>query len=112
MCQERNEIHPETVARTGARRRPLVLGTALGTVGLLLSLLPVTSRLEETLGLKLLFTVRGPLPPSTQVVVVGVSRDAARAVGQTTELDTWPRDLHAQLLERLSAGERARSRST
>jgi adenylate cyclase len=82
----------------------LVLGAVLGMGGVLASLLPVTSRLEEVLGLKLLFNVRGPSPPSTQVVVVGISRDAARAVGQTTELDTWPRDLHADLLERLSAG--------
>ena len=106
MCQERNEVHLEksAVRTVVARRRLLVLGAVLGAAGLLASLLPVTSRLEETLGLKLLFTIRGPLPPSTQVVVVGVSRDAARAVGQTTELDTWPRGLHAQLLERLGAG--------
>jgi adenylate cyclase len=42
------------------------------------------------------------LPPPAEVVVVGVSRDAARAVGQTAELDTWPRDLHATLLDRLA----------
>jgi adenylate cyclase len=59
--------------------------------------------LEEALGLGALFAVRGPSPAPTEVAIVGVSRDAARAVGQTTELDTWPRDLHAQLLERLSA---------
>jgi adenylate cyclase len=65
--------------------------------------LPVTSTLEQALGLGLLFAVRGPLPSPSEVVVVGVSRDAARAVGQTTELDTWPRSLHAELLERLTA---------
>lgn len=85
------------------RRRPLVLAAALAGAGLLASWLPVSSTLEEGLGLGLLFTVRGPLPPPTEVAVVGVSRDAARSLGQTTELDTWPRDLHARLLDRLSA---------
>src|SRR5437868_6231766 len=30
-------------------------------------------------------------------------RDAARAIGETTELDTWSRELHARLLDRLGA---------
>jgi adenylate cyclase len=81
-----------------------VLGCVLGAAGLLTSWLPGTSPLEQALGLGFLFAVRGPLPSPTDVAVVGVSRDAARAVGQTTELDTWPRSLHADLLERLTAG--------
>ena len=87
----------------GSRRRPVALGVLLGIVGAVASMLPITFGLEESLGLKLLFAIRGPLPAPTEVVVVGVSRDAARAVGQTTELDTWPRDLHSELLERLVA---------
>jgi adenylate cyclase len=106
MCQVRNQVQrdvPVTGPSAGVRRRTLVLGVVLGIVGALASLLPATFRLEERLGLGLLFAVRGPLPAPTQVVIVGVSRDAARTVGQTTELDTWPRDLHAQLVERLTA---------
>lgn len=89
--------------RAGRLRRPLVLGLVLGAAGLLASWLPGTPTLEQALGLGFLFAVRGPLPSPTEVAVVGVSRDAARAVGQTTELDTWPRNLHADLLERLTA---------
>jgi len=80
-----------------------VLGGALGVIGLVISWLPMTSPLEQALGLGLLFAARGPLPPPKEVAVVGVSRDAARALGETTELDTWSRSLHAQLLERLTA---------
>jgi adenylate cyclase len=80
-----------------------VLGCVLGAAGLLTSWLPGTSTLEQALGLGFLFAVRGALPTPTEVAVVGISRDAARAVGQTTELDTWPRNLHADLLERLTA---------
>jgi adenylate cyclase len=90
--------------RPGAvQRRPFALGIALGIVGLLVSSLPVAFRLEESLGLRLMFAVRGPVPPPAQVAIVGISRDAARALSQTTELDTWTRDLHANLLDRLVA---------
>ena len=84
-------------------RRAAGLGLTLGAVGLVASVLPVTFVLEELLGLGLLFTTRGPVVPPQEVVVVGIARDAARALGQTTELDTWPRDLHAQLVDRLTA---------
>src|SRR5207253_55673 len=79
------------------RRRLLALGAVLGVAGLVASWIPLTSTLEEGLGLGLLFAVRGPLPPPTEVAIVGVSRDAARAIGETTELDTWSRELHARL---------------
>jgi len=106
MCQVRNEGHREAPPSTSsfvAPRRPLALGAVLGVLGVLVAAVPLAFRLEESLGLGLLFAVRGPLPPPAQVVVVGISRDAARAVNQTTELDTWPRDLHAQVLDRLVA---------
>ena len=69
-----------------------------------LSVLPLALALDETLGLGLLFAVRGPSPAPEQVVIVGISRDSAAAVGQTSELDTWSRDLHARLVDRLAAG--------
>lgn len=71
-------------------------------LGLVASLLPGTFMLEETLGLGSLFTLRGPVAPPADVVVVGISRDSARAVGQTAELDTWSRSLHAELVDRLT----------
>jgi adenylate cyclase len=107
MCQVCDDAKREVSVPprpNAGRRRSLVLGGVLGVAGLVVSWLPVTSTLEEGLGLGLLFTIRGPLPSPTEVAVVGVSRDAARAVGQTTELDTWSRDLHGGLLDRLSAG--------
>jgi adenylate cyclase len=84
-------------------RRATGLGLALGTLGLVASFLPATFALDELLGLGALFTVRGAVEPPADVVVVGISRDAARALGETEELDTWSRALHAQLVERLTA---------
>jgi adenylate cyclase len=68
-----------------------------------LSLVPAVLRLDENLGLGLLFTIRGTSAPPAQVVVVSISRDAAAAVGQPAELDRWQRSLHAELLASLTA---------
>jgi adenylate cyclase len=72
-------------------------------VGLVASLLPVTFALDEFLGLGALFTVRGPVETPADVIVVGISREAARALGETEELDTWSRALHAELVDKLRA---------
>jgi adenylate cyclase len=74
----------------------------LALLGLAASVLPVTFALEETIGLGSLFTLRGPVAPPADVVIVGISRDSARAVGQTAELDTWSRSLHAALVDELA----------
>src|SRR5688500_2986479 len=94
---------PSAPAPSPSRRRAAGLGLALGLIGLVASVLPVTFVLEEFLGLGALFTVRGPVEPPAEVVVVGISRDAARALGETEELDTWSRGLHAELVDRLTA---------
>lgn len=106
MCQVRNELRREFSLswRAGARRRrPLALGVVLGAVGLIASFLPGTLALEERLGLGLLFTLRGPLPPPAEVAVVGISGQSAEALGLSTELDTWSRSEHAALVDRLAA---------
>ena len=111
MCQVRDDLERgmrEASVPAVPRRRPLVLGGVLAAAGLLASWLPAMTTLEGALGLGALFAARGPLPSPREIVVVGISRDAARAIGQTTELDTWSRAQHAQLLERLIA-DRART---
>jgi adenylate cyclase len=88
--------------------RAAVCGAAVAAIGLALTLLPQALELDETLGLGLLFRLRGPLPPPDSVVVVSVSRESSEAVGQTTHLVQWPRSLHADLIGALNeAGARA-----
>ena len=101
----RNQLRRELSSGPGGtwhRRRPFALGAVLGTAGLLISLLPATFALEERLGLGLLFTLRGPLPPPAEVAVVGISGRSAAALGLSTELDTWSRAEHAALVDRLA----------
>ncbi|HVY66418.1 MAG TPA: adenylate/guanylate cyclase domain-containing protein [Gammaproteobacteria bacterium] len=90
----------------GASRRgrlgvALAIGLGLGIVGVGLSLLPGVLEFDEAAGLGALFAVRGPVPPPPGVAVVSISAESAAAVGQTHELDEWPRELHAALVDRL-----------
>ena len=82
----------------------LVLGVVLGIVGARRELVAAHVQARgEPRARVVVCASAGRCRRRREVVVVGISRDAARAVGQTTELDTWPRDLHAQLLDRLTA---------
>jgi adenylate cyclase len=85
------------------RSRAALLGLALGACGAGLSLLPPILELDESVGLAALFAARGPVSVPGEVVVVSISEDAAAGVGQTNELDEWPRELHAKLVDRLLA---------
>lgn len=69
---------------------------------MVLSLVPAVLSLDESLGLGLLFTVRGTVAPPAEVAVVSISRDSAAAVGQPAELDRWQRARHAELLDSLT----------
>jgi adenylate cyclase len=74
----------------------------LAGVGLFLSITPGVLAFDEAIGLGLLFAARGPGATPDDVVVIGISRDSAEAVGQTEEVDEWPRRLHAALIDSLS----------
>jgi adenylate cyclase len=81
--------------------RAALLGLALGVAGVGLSLIPAILELDESVGLAALFVARGPVDVPGGVAVVSISEDAAAGVGQTNELDEWPRELHAALIRRL-----------
>jgi adenylate cyclase len=93
----------------GARQARRAVAAALLAVflGLIFALAPPLLELDETVGLGALFALRGPQPAPPQVAVVSISKDAAAAVGQSSELDEWPRSLHAGLVDALrEAGAR------
>ena len=88
------------------RRIPVMLCAiclGIGVIGVLGSLLPVLSVAEENLGLHLLYRLRGPEEPRADVIVVAIDRKSARALNLPAAPHKWPRTLHAQLLEALSA---------
>ena len=77
------------------------LGLLTGTLGLLLSVLPLWLDLEEHIGLGLLFSLRGSRPAPEDVVVVSIDKLSADALDLPADPVKWPRSLHAQLTDNL-----------
>jgi adenylate cyclase len=83
------------------------LGLLSTAVALVLSLLPFGLDLEESLGLQLLFSIRGARPAPSDVVVVSLDRLSAEALDLPADPARWPRSLHGQLTDVLArAGAR------
>ncbi len=74
----------------------------IGLLGILSSILPVLSDAEESIGLHWLYRVRGAEKPPTDVVVVAIDRESAKALDLPAAAQKWPRILHAKLLDRLT----------
>jgi adenylate cyclase len=85
----------------GRLRRISVLGFGIGVLGVGLSMVPSVLSLEEHVGLAWLFASRGPTPPPVDAAVVGIDVNSAAALGLTSHLDRWPRELHARVIDRL-----------
>lgn len=79
----------------------IIIGLTVGILGVLFGLLPVGHKLEESLGLGTLFHVRGVRPPPAPVAIVTVDQASARFLKLSVKPETWPRELHARLIERL-----------
>jgi len=73
------------------------LGAAAAVVAGLLAATGAFERLELK-ALDLLFLLRGPRIPSSQIIIVGVDHESLQALGSSWP---WPREYHARLLDRL-----------
>ncbi len=83
----------------------ICIGTGLlGAIG---SRMPLLSNAEESLGLHLLYMLRGPEQTKADVVIVAIDRQSAKALNLPAAPHKWPRTLHARLLERLTARQAA-----
>ena len=78
------------------------IGFLTGVIGVLLTLAPAVSALEDSLGLRWLFFARGALTPPTNVAIVSIDEGAAARLDLPPLLRDWPRSTHARLVERLT----------
>jgi adenylate cyclase len=79
----------------------------VGLLGVLGSLLPIFSDAEENLGLDLLYILRGPEKTRADVLVVAIDSQSAGALDLPLDPHRWPRRLHSQLIEQLTARQAA-----
>jgi adenylate cyclase len=103
-------VRQTTKSRPRSRRlgrilsRPLGIGALTAVAGLLFLMLPLGAGLEESVGLSLLFRLRGTRPPPSEVLVVAIDRPAAEALELPTNPNRWPRTQHAELVDALRRG--------
>jgi adenylate cyclase len=80
----------------------LAWGLLIGLLGSLAALLPAVSELEQDFELRWLFRLRGPTQAPAEVVVVAIDEESAQKLRLPSKPSQWPRDLHAQLIDRLA----------
>ena len=89
------------------RCKQLLFGVFIGLIGIIINLTPVGLALEEKFGLYWLFQLRGAVPAPDNVVVISIDQPSATQLGVPINPWLWPRDLHAQLIDKLAdAGAR------
>ncbi len=84
-------------------RSALLLGLAVGFLGILACLTPLGTKIEDNAGLDWLYGLRGRRPPPPGIVLVSMDGESSDALGLHEDPAKWPREMHARLLRRLSA---------
>ncbi|MEF7615183.1 adenylate/guanylate cyclase domain-containing protein [Aquincola sp. MAHUQ-54] len=96
-----NAAGPPPAARR--RWRTLLPALGLALLGLAAMGLAPVLPLESSVGLRVLFALRGTVAPPADVVVVAIDERSAAALGLPERPRQWPRRLHADLLRSLHA---------
>lgn len=84
-------------------QKTIVLGLVVGALGVILRPTGAGLRLEEDVGLRWLFAVRGPLKPPPDVVVVTIDKGSAQQLGLDTREWPPPRHVHAGVVRALTS---------
>ena len=83
-------------------RTGLLLALIPGVLGIALTYWPPAISLEKAGGLDMLFHLRGTRPPPANVCVVAIDDESYGVIGRDKAL-AWPRALHAELIDTLTA---------
>ncbi len=81
----------------------LLLGIVTGLIGVGVFLTPHGQTLEEKFGLYWLFHLRGAITAPDEVIVIAIDQPSATQFNLPLLPRLWPRDMHAQLIDLLTA---------
>lgn len=76
-----------------------VLSIAL--IGVITGLIPAGIKMEQSLGLRWLFLMRGPIKPPSNVAVIAIDDQTGGRLDLSKLPREWPRSIHARLTESL-----------
>jgi signal transduction histidine kinase len=80
----------------------VIVGVLTSILGLTVSLLPYGYDLEESIGLGLLFKLRGKRQAPPEVVVIALDKESAAQLKLPSDHKQWPRSYHARLIQTLA----------
>lgn len=81
--------------------KAVAIGILLGLIGCMINVPEEVRRLEENIGLGLLFKLRGALKAPADAVVIAIDRQSAAQLNVSYNPERWPRTLHAKLINAL-----------
>ena len=81
----------------------VVMSVITGIAGLMFSFSPAGFGIEETLGLDLLFKLRGKRRVPPNVAIVGMDERSCADLDLPIQFSKWPRSLHSRLISYLTA---------
>ncbi len=81
--------------------KAIVLGLITGVAGMMLSFIPFGLDVEESIGLSMLFNLRGARKAPAEVVVVGIDKESADVLNLTGDPRKCSRSLHARFADNL-----------
>jgi adenylate cyclase len=79
-----------------------VAGLVVGVLGIVMTLTPFGTEIEENMGLHLLFKMRGMRRPPPDAVIIALDKASADHFRLPTVPRKWPRSLHARLINKLA----------
>jgi len=82
--------------------KAIIISLLVGTLGVMASLVPMGIALEESIGLDVLFRLRGPKKPPSDVTIVSLDKASADYFKLPIDPYRWPRSFHARLTEYLT----------
>jgi adenylate cyclase len=82
--------------------KAIIFGVFIGLLGVTLCLFFPGIDLEESIGLDLLFRLRGVKEPPLEAVIISVDKASAAHLQVPSDPRKWPRSLHARLTEILA----------
>lgn len=82
-------------------KKAFLLGCIVALCGLIVTILPVGSIIEEDIGLDILFKLRGARKAPKEVVVIAIDKSSADNLNLSERPEKWPRSVHAALVDNL-----------
>jgi adenylate cyclase len=83
------------------RWKAALVGFVVAAIGVAAAAIPSVSALEDSVALRWLFLVRGPVSPPAQVTIVSIDEGTSARLGLPAAVRDWPRSIHGELVDRL-----------